>query len=351
MCVGAVALEGPIIARDLRDITVGSKSAKLFCINFLGLCPYPDVAPWSPPGITAKPSTPRPEVSGKKPLQVVHFSDIHVDPWYTVGANHVCTKPICCRSYTTADSPGHNSNPAGPFGEHECDAPLSLEQSMYKAIRQIAPDAIFSLFTGDIVDHAIWNTTQNQNIHDINDVYGQMNSAGLKLVYGTIGNHEAHPANAFPPPSVSGASAQWVYDTISSGWFNWVGSAASSTVKQFGAYSVKYPGGNLRVISLNTNYYYVQNYWLYRKDMERDPAGQFAWLSKELAAAEKAKERVYILGHLPLGSSDAFHDGSNYFDQIVNRYSSTIAALFFGMFTSSTYPRNKRKHTQNEQRH
>ena len=34
---------------------------------------------------------------------------------------------------------------------------------MYKAINSLVPDAAFTLFTGDIVDHAIWKTTQAYN--------------------------------------------------------------------------------------------------------------------------------------------------------------------------------------------
>jgi sphingomyelin phosphodiesterase len=67
--------------------------------------------------------------------------------------------------------------------------------------------------------------------------------------------------------------------------------------------------------------------------METDPSGQLAWLVSELQAAEDAGERVYIIGHMPMGAGDAFYDGSNYFDQIVNRYDATIAALFFGWFS------------------
>lgn len=33
---------------------------------------------------------------------------------------------------------------------------------------------------------------------------------------------------------------------------------------------------------------------------------------------------------MPLGSTDAFHDQSQYFDQIVQRFDGTIAAMFFG---------------------
>jgi sphingomyelin phosphodiesterase len=34
---------------------------------------------------------------------------------------------------------------------------------MYAAIKRIAPDAVATLFTGDIVDHAIWLVNVPQN--------------------------------------------------------------------------------------------------------------------------------------------------------------------------------------------
>jgi sphingomyelin phosphodiesterase len=76
--------------------------------------------------------------------------------------------------------------------------------------------------------------------------------------------------------------------------------------------------------------YYIQNYWLYEEPMERDPSGQLASLVYELDAAEKAGERAYIIGHMPMGDGDALRYGSNYFNQIVNRYKATIAVIFFG---------------------
>ena len=162
----------------------------------------------------------------------------------------------------------------------------------------------------------------------VRNAYSNMDQY-LGLVYGTVGNHEAHPTNAFQPKSV-GNKAQWIYDLLSQSWSRWIDAEATADAEQNGAYSTRYPGGNLRIVSLNTNMYYRQNYWLYQKTMLQDPSAQFAWLVKELDAAEKAKENVYIVGHMPLGDKDAFHDQSNYFDQIVKRYSSTIAAMFFG---------------------
>lgn len=152
----------------------------------------------------------------------------------------------------------------------------------------------------------------------------------FKLVYGTAGNHEANPANIFYPNSQDSNKTQWVYDALHENWEHWIGDKAAEDVKSIGAYSTKYPNGNLRVISLNTNMYYRYNFVLFQKQLERDPNNQIAWLAKELDAAEKANENVYIIGHMPLGEHDAMTDQSNYFDQVVKRYSTTIRAMFFG---------------------
>ncbi|KAL7795355.1 Metallo-dependent phosphatase-like protein [Trichoderma ceciliae] len=328
VCDGTIALEGPIIADSLRNMDLGSANSQLFCGSLLGLCAEPAVPQWKVPFPSPKPQTSRPASSGKTPLKVVQYSDIHIDPLYVSGSSTNCTKPICCRPYTDGDEPGSSTSPAGPNGDHKCDSPVGLEVSMYQAIKEIVPDAALTLFTGDIVDHAIWNTSQPYNEKQITDAYTYM-SQYIGLVYGTAGNHEANPTNAFPPRSISNSS-QWVYDTLSDQWARWVGAAEESEIETIGAYSTKYPNGNLRVISLNTNFYYRLNFWLYRETVERDPDGQIQWLVNELAAAEKAGERVYIIGHMPLGEGDAFHAGSNYIDQVVNRYSSTIAAIFFG---------------------
>ncbi|KAI2609262.1 sphingomyelin phosphodiesterase [Hypoxylon sp. NC1633] len=328
VCEGSIALEGPIIAHGLREMVIGSRTSRLACTAFVGLCSHPEVNPHNVSFPSPKTGMARPPPSGLEPLHVVHFSDIHIDHLYVVGANANCSKPICCREYTDEDRPGNNDFPAGLYGDHSCDAPASLEESMYAAIRAIVPDAAFSIFTGDIVDHAVWDTSEPQNTFDIQDAYGRMARAGMH-VYGTAGNHESSPTNSYPPAAANNTSSQWLYDVLSASWSPWVGPRAAATTRQFGGYSVKHPGGP-RVISLNTNLYYAHNYWLYEEPMETDPSGQLAWLVAELDAAERVGERVYVIGHMPLGSRDAFHDGSNYLDQIVDRYSATIAAMFFG---------------------
>ncbi|KAJ3540594.1 hypothetical protein NM208_g4994 [Fusarium decemcellulare] len=332
VCDGVIALEGPVLASSLRKMKVGSRASKNLCAGLIGLCPFPPTDPYKVPLPAIPTAVPRPKpfndildiLDSKELIKIAHFSDIHVDALYTVGANTNCTKPMCCRSYEKSDEPGNNDFPAGPFGDHNCGPPESLEKSIYKAIQQHEPQ--FSIFTGDIVDHALWNTTIEHNTMEIKNAYQNMADAGMKLVYGTIGNHEQHPSNAIAPNDVNN-SAQWLYNLIASAWTRWIG--YQPEVKVFGAYSVKYPKGNLRIISLSTNMYYTLNFWLYQ-ETRKDPDDQLAWLVQELDKAEQAGERVFILGHMPMGNSDSFYDGSNYFDQVVNRYKDTIGSMFFG---------------------
>ena len=222
--------------------------------------------------------------------------------------------------------------PAGPFGNHNCDSPLDLEESLYRAIEQIVPDAAFTLFTGDIVEGVEWLTTDKEIVNDINSCYSHM--SGLRLVYGAVGNHEANPVNSFPPAGVhtlANQSNQYMYDTLALNWLDWIGPEAAFTAAvRFGAYSVLHPRTNLRIISFNTMFYMKENFWLYTPVMAWDPSSQFTWLISELQCAEDAHERVYLIGHMPMGQSDSLYDYSEFFDQIVQRYDNTIAALFFG---------------------
>ncbi|KAH8776915.1 Metallo-dependent phosphatase-like protein, partial [Hyaloscypha finlandica] len=328
VCTGAIGLEGPILAHDLRVMTIGTRTSQLFCLTVFGLCQWPDIEAYTV-SMSDKPATTRPAPSGKSPIQVVHISDIHVDLSYEVGANYDCTKNICCRPYTTADAPGNTNYPAGKYGEHTCDSPVTLEESLYSAIESLVPGNAFTIFTGDVVEGAVWLVTDTEVTNDLNDAYTRMKRLGQ--AYAVVGNHDASPVNSFPPGAVDTTiTTQWAYDTMSSDWSSWIGAtAAAEADSNYGSYSVLTSQG-LRIISINTNFWYKQNFWLYEKTMERDPSGQLAWLVTELEAAEAAGERVWIMGHMPLGKSDAFHDQSEYFDQIIQRFDATISATFYG---------------------
>lgn len=95
-------------------MTPGSRTSRLFCAATLGFCSYPPVEAEELSFPSPKPPKHHKPLSGSDgdgvsgsggraeplrlpPLKVVHYSDIHVDPFYVEGTNANCSKPICCR--------------------------------------------------------------------------------------------------------------------------------------------------------------------------------------------------------------------------------------------------------------
>lgn len=54
-----------------------------------------------------------------EPLKILHISDIHLDPGYTVGSNANCDEPICCQPGSV---PEKEEDVAGYWGDYRgCD--------------------------------------------------------------------------------------------------------------------------------------------------------------------------------------------------------------------------------------
>ncbi|KZV71061.1 sphingomyelin phosphodiesterase [Peniophora sp. CONT] len=332
VCEGELARTGPILAHSVRQFSIGGATSQKFCNAVFGLCQEPSITPFTVPFPSAAPSNPKTFTSaGKAPFQAVHLSDVHIDTQYVVGSDATCNKPICCRDF--ADSAATPVEPAGPFGASTCDPPESLANSMLSAVKQFGGDAQFAIFTGDVEEGDTWLVEQSNVTADLKSFNAQIKSALSMPLYPAIGNHDAAPVNSFPRNTTETTiSSQWVFDTQSAGWEPWIGSAAAADVdSKSGSYAIVPEGTNLRIISLNTLFWYKQNFWLYDTDTQvADPNGVFAFMVEELQAAEDAGQRAWIIGHIPAGKSDFFHDQSNYYDQVVQRYKNTIAAQFFG---------------------
>ena len=50
------------------------------------------------------------------------------------------------------DHVGPITDPAKPFGNHKCDSPSRLAQSLLGAVEELGHDAAFIIFTGDVVE-------------------------------------------------------------------------------------------------------------------------------------------------------------------------------------------------------
>ncbi|VCW98451.1 unnamed protein product, partial [Gulo gulo] len=113
-------------------------------------------------------------------------------------------------------------------------------------------------------------------------------------VYAALGNHDFHPKNQFP------AGSNNIYNQVAELWRPWLSNESIALFKEGAFYSEKLlgPSGAGRIVVLNTNLYYSNNE---QTAGMADPAHQFRWLEDVLTRASRAKEMVYIIGHVPPG--------------------------------------------------
>ncbi|GAA5892663.1 hypothetical protein JCM8208_005880 [Rhodotorula glutinis] len=308
VCAGAVGTQAPILAHVLRSVGSSALALNSFCASIFGLCPLPDTTPHTvnltePPSSRSDPSSSEVRLGqadaverrtvkhwvsrGREPFKVVHISDTHVDREYQVGADSDCRKVICCRDYGSASVGVNAREPAGP-----CDSPPALVDSVFEAVDRFAPNRSFTIFTGDAMDDAVWESYRPKIERELRTWHDDLPSRS----YPVFGNHDVAPVNGFPrSTSLNASAADWVYELAAQGWEKWVG------------------------------------LWLYDSDAPVwDPNGILTWLAQELDVAERAGQRVWIIGHMSFGKTDTLRDQSNYVGQIVQRYHNTIAAHFYG---------------------
>ncbi|KAI8365386.1 Metallo-dependent phosphatase-like protein [Radiomyces spectabilis] len=341
VCKGVVEEQAPIFRKVLKTMTVSGRDGHLMCAAVLNSCPYPDIEPWTVAFPKTKPDVIQTKKSLGKTFTVLQLSDWHVDPEYTPGSEAVCDKPFCCRSAYTDYS--NITRPASMWGEYSCDTPLTLIESLLEFIPSVAPDISFGILTGDVPPHEVWSTLPFLKTQMIQDgsyqlLHAHFDSPHLlnSMLYPAVGNHESAPTNIFPLKTSKIPIEEkreylkllWLYKSLSESWKGWL--TQQDVEENAGSYVAR-PVKGLKLISLNTNFCYTLNWWLYEHPMEKDPNGVFAWLIEQLQEAEDEGERVWIIGHIAPGDSTCFHDYSNYYHQIVERYAPhVIAGQFFG---------------------
>ncbi|KAJ8960386.1 hypothetical protein NQ314_006076 [Rhamnusium bicolor] len=211
--------------------------------------------------------------SGTKLFNILHISDIHYDPLYTPGKSSKCGEPLCCQ----ADQPDGTdaSNTCGYWTDYK-DADIPLH-TIHESLNQTVSTHIFSWSSESDTDKTL--------------------------------------------------STQWLFDLVAEQWSDWLTDDAKQTILRGGYYTIS-PRKGFRVIVLNTNVCYLENWWLLNED--RDPYDQLEWLSNTLLNAENNQESVHILSHIPTGSSGCLQVWSREYRKIVERFANTITGQFNG---------------------
>ncbi|OAP58414.1 hypothetical protein AYL99_07504 [Fonsecaea erecta] len=284
-------------------------------------------------------------------FNVLHLSDWHLDPRYDIGSESNCSDYMCCRPYSVnrelfTDS--HNASiPASRFGSFLCDTPADLALSALIEMPAFVDmdELAFSIFTGDIVSH----DPEDLLSHDYVSYEEEVTFKVFKRlmgdtipVYAALGNHDTLPVGFNTPRSMdpdptnrTSNILQWNYDLLSSLWSGhaWLNDTEAEFARtHFGAYATTTAQG-LRVISINSDFWYKENIFNYWNVTNPDPSGILKWVADELSACERRGQRAWIIAHVLSGydGSASMPNPTALFYSIVRRFSpATIAAIFFG---------------------
>uniref|UniRef100_A0A8B9VBM8 Sphingomyelin phosphodiesterase 1 n=1 Tax=Anas zonorhyncha TaxID=75864 RepID=A0A8B9VBM8_9AVES len=278
-----------------RDVVAAWARSVLRPAEACGLLLGPRCGHWDIYGAwnVSLPAAPKPPVRppvppppGAPSARILFLTDLHWDRLYTPGSDAACPDPLCCRG---AARPGPGG--AGFWGEYsKCDLPLHTIAGLLAQLRHAGPFAA-AYWTGDIPAHNVWQQRREDQLLALRTVTALLRQhLGTLPVYPAVGNHEATPVNAFPPPYVHGnQSSAWLYDAMAEAWKDWLPPPALETLRAAGFYTVQvWPG--LRLVSLNMNFCSQANFWLLINST--DPAGQLQWLVGVLEAAEQQGEKV-----------------------------------------------------------
>ena len=239
-----------------------------------------------------------------------HITDVHVDPWYTVGAGADGCYCETSAAWAAAPCPrmgphcnvswANGSTAAAVWGNSEgnCATPLGLYQSAVAFMGKTKATPLV-YFTGDFAEagaaspcHGDEAATAQRQILDV--ITWDWNTLQASLpstkIFGSLGNHDSVPGDVYYGFNDDGKGSQsWEYNNLTALWGADIGSerAGLSTLRRGGYYATR-PMEGLTVISLNINYWVTQNSEMSKANSsaQREGTRMMEWFGAELASAE-----------------------------------------------------------------
>lgn len=302
--------------------------------------PIPDLSSWWP----AKPANPaRIESAFNETFNVLHISDFHLDLRYLPGQEAWCDSYMCCtveskNKKALAAGLNHTVQSAQKLGSYHCDAPDSLVEDSMRSVGALAAarDFEFGIFTGDMVSHDLedWLSFSHSYQSEEEVYYLMKKYLGDIPVYPTFGNHDSYPYSQLAQ-NASGFAGQfsWNAELSAKMWkdYGWLNETQEAEAEHtYGSFAVTTKRG-LRVISIDSNFWYGDNYYNFWNITDPDLSGEFKWLVSELLQCEQKGQKAWIMAHVPSQEMAAVPWTTEVFRQVIRRFSPhVIAANFFG---------------------
>lgn len=255
-------------------------------------------------------------------LKIVHFSDIHLDPFYGT--------PEAVGSCTT--------NASSQYGTLGCDSPPFLVSSALKEVAarsKLTNEPHIVVFTGDWVRHG----TQNLRPRPMSEMAIIFNEASKIIqdalldvptiipVFGlAVGNEDFYPDyNATQNNPMLGLYAEAL---VANGLMD---AASAATMSACGYYALDIAGSSITLLVWNTVLYNSE-----ATTTDKDPCGQFAWMEDQLQRAKVNNRVVYTVAHIGPILLRWRADFAATWQQILSSYANVVGAQLFGHIHATT---------------
>ncbi|KAI8096240.1 Metallo-dependent phosphatase-like protein [Halteromyces radiatus] len=269
----------------------------------------------------------------------LHLTDIHMDDHYHVGAT--------ITSFCHRDPKKHSKKKArkgklaGYWGAPATDCD-SAPHMVYHSIDWIAQE------WKDKIDFVIW--TGDNARHDTEP--GKIRRSGEEILHYNIritealqrafqrqnytipivpclGNNDVHPHNKLSGPTNDDPQENKQLIIYSHIWRDLIPSDQISTFRHGGYFSVSVAPG-IRVLSLNTLYFFDSNDVVGGCDVDGPGRDHIQWMEQQLNDARQQGEKIYIMGHVPPTTKSFKHDCLEAYTRVSLNYQDIIQAHFYG---------------------
>lgn len=249
----------------------------------------------------------------------LHLTDLHYDEFYEIGSS----EQQDCHRIMEKEVKSH---PAGPFGSHRCDSPPILLEEGIRQMSQLVQDPAFILMTGDAGRHdddILLPRTGKQ--------VKEANARVLQLLLGSFPNVPIIPTIGNNDVILHNSLAEGPNEDLDYLWDLWKTVIPSTQQQVFlkGGY-FSFAFRNLRIISLNTLFFYRKNLKTTECHVGSIGSRQLDWLRLELTESKARNQTVYIIGHIAPRIEFYFHDCYNQYLRLVDEFSQWIKGQFYG---------------------
>ncbi|KAI7877443.1 hypothetical protein K492DRAFT_134045, partial [Lichtheimia hyalospora FSU 10163] len=233
-----------------------------------------------------------------------------VDKNYIQGG----TKKSACHRNPREDRRYKAGRLGAPF--EKCDAPVALAQETLDWLSREWKDKL---------DFVIWTGDNARLVTDMmTDTFGDL------PIIPTLGNNDVYPHNVV----VDRDSILEYYNHL---WLRWIPSDQRQQFLRGGYFAADIPGLKLRVLSLNTMYFYKKNKAV-KNCRKKGPArDHLEWFENQLQSARNTGMRVIVMGHVPPSPRDYRKTCFKGYLDLAAEYADVIVSHHYGHLNMDHY--------------